>query len=237
MQLAYSPKAFAAERASWRAVIQLNLVRSINTILDAVTSELVDTDAVSSSPYIFGSSLSSKPPSPVPGEHGGSSGSLDISPDRRSALRKLKLRLTPLRQVEADLKARLGAGTEEVTEDSIARDAEGRGSLDAETLMATPLDDVPYAPVRRPHPKDAVYVRSHQDWKEKEKARSKFSLSLLKPGNSGAKRPASLGEEKDTATGVLAECREDMLTLWRDPGVREVLKRRKVMRGLWDSAE
>ncbi|THU91951.1 G-alpha-domain-containing protein [Dendrothele bispora CBS 962.96] len=36
-QLMTDPKAFAAERASWRAVIQLNLVRSIHVILDAMT--------------------------------------------------------------------------------------------------------------------------------------------------------------------------------------------------------
>ncbi|KAJ7054033.1 guanine nucleotide binding protein, alpha subunit [Mycena amicta] len=36
-QLLYEPKAFRAERASWRAIIQLNVVRSIHIILDAMT--------------------------------------------------------------------------------------------------------------------------------------------------------------------------------------------------------
>ncbi|KIK70160.1 hypothetical protein GYMLUDRAFT_34639 [Collybiopsis luxurians FD-317 M1] len=36
-QLMHDPKAFEAERASWRAVIQLNIVRSIHIILDAIT--------------------------------------------------------------------------------------------------------------------------------------------------------------------------------------------------------
>ncbi|KJA26896.1 hypothetical protein HYPSUDRAFT_36064 [Hypholoma sublateritium FD-334 SS-4] len=35
-QLMYDPKAFRAERASWRAVIQLNVVQSIQIILDAM---------------------------------------------------------------------------------------------------------------------------------------------------------------------------------------------------------
>ncbi|KAJ7146340.1 guanine nucleotide binding protein, alpha subunit [Mycena epipterygia] len=35
-QLLYEPKAFRAERASWRAIIQLNVVRSIHIILDAI---------------------------------------------------------------------------------------------------------------------------------------------------------------------------------------------------------
>ncbi|KAJ7048586.1 guanine nucleotide binding protein, alpha subunit [Mycena amicta] len=37
LQLMYDPKAFRAERASWRAVIQLNVVRSIHVILDVIT--------------------------------------------------------------------------------------------------------------------------------------------------------------------------------------------------------
>ncbi|KAJ7627643.1 guanine nucleotide binding protein, alpha subunit [Mycena polygramma] len=36
-QLMYDPKAFRAERASWRAIIQLNVVRSIHVILDVIT--------------------------------------------------------------------------------------------------------------------------------------------------------------------------------------------------------
>ncbi|KAJ7508495.1 guanine nucleotide binding protein, alpha subunit [Mycena galericulata] len=36
-QLLYEPKAFRAERASWRAIIQLNVVRSIHIILDAMS--------------------------------------------------------------------------------------------------------------------------------------------------------------------------------------------------------
>ncbi|KAF8828157.1 hypothetical protein HHX47_DHR4000886 [Lentinula edodes] len=36
-KLMHDPKAFSAERASWRAVIQLNVVRSIHVILDAMT--------------------------------------------------------------------------------------------------------------------------------------------------------------------------------------------------------
>ncbi|TFY59969.1 hypothetical protein EVJ58_g5438 [Rhodofomes roseus] len=34
-QLTFAPQAWAAERASWRAVVQLNLVHSINFVLDA----------------------------------------------------------------------------------------------------------------------------------------------------------------------------------------------------------
>ena len=40
MQMAYTPRAWVQERASWKAVIQLNLIRSINTIVDALAEEL-----------------------------------------------------------------------------------------------------------------------------------------------------------------------------------------------------
>ncbi|KAI0694499.1 guanine nucleotide binding protein, alpha subunit [Cytidiella melzeri] len=237
MQLAYAPRMFAAERASWRAVIQLNLVRSVNAILDALSSELTSPDASGSpTPYLFPSSLA-KPPSSVPDS---SAGHIDIPPDRRSVLMKLKLRLAPLRQVEADLKARLGTGTDEITETMLSQDPEERGSIDSETLMAASSDDVPYIPSRRLNPNELV-VRSHVEWKEKEKARSKFSLPSIKssgtrPGSSNGGH--SVGEgDRDTATDVLAGCAEDMMTLWRDPLVREVVKRRRVIRRLWDSAE
>ncbi|KAF7307491.1 hypothetical protein MIND_00543600 [Mycena indigotica] len=36
-QLLYEPKAFRAERGSWRAIIQLNVVRSVHIVLDAIT--------------------------------------------------------------------------------------------------------------------------------------------------------------------------------------------------------
>ncbi|KAJ6631176.1 guanine nucleotide binding protein, alpha subunit [Mycena sp. CBHHK59/15] len=36
-QLMYDPKAFRAESASWRAIVQLNVVRSIHVILDVIT--------------------------------------------------------------------------------------------------------------------------------------------------------------------------------------------------------
>ncbi|RDB30446.1 Guanine nucleotide-binding protein G(i) subunit alpha-2 [Hypsizygus marmoreus] len=44
-QIMYDPKAFKAERASWRAVIQLNVVRSIHLILDAMTRAQNASDA------------------------------------------------------------------------------------------------------------------------------------------------------------------------------------------------
>ena len=48
IQLIQAPETWAAERASWRIVIQLNLVRSIRTILDTISDVRVRELPVSS---------------------------------------------------------------------------------------------------------------------------------------------------------------------------------------------
>ncbi|KAJ2916329.1 hypothetical protein MD484_g4102, partial [Candolleomyces efflorescens] len=76
-QLMNSPKAFRDERASWRAVVQLNVVRSIRTILGVMS------------------------------EAGGRSTPLTIHDLSRPELLKLKMRLAPLQQVEEGLLRKL----------------------------------------------------------------------------------------------------------------------------------
>jgi hypothetical protein len=102
-------QAFQAERASWRAVIQLNVVRSIRLILEAIAEvQALQAPSTSSSPRSANRSLpSSRPPSSR------SSPSAEVpklTPDHL----KLRLRLLPLLQVEELLIRRLmRAGTTE----------------------------------------------------------------------------------------------------------------------------
>lgn len=214
MQMAYTPRAWAQERASWKAVIQLNLIRSINTIVDALAEELSAPQASTRQ-----SSQSSDE------GHSSPSDGVVIPQDRRGALMKLRMRLTPLRQVEGDLKARLGAGTDEVTDASLA--------ASGEAMMATPFDDAAYpTPARRFHPRDVV-VRSHRAWKERERARKERDRSSSVRPNS----PGSASDARDSATDVLAGCADDMIALWLDPLVREIVRRRRLMSQLGDSAE
>ncbi|KAF8886520.1 guanine nucleotide binding protein, alpha subunit [Infundibulicybe gibba] len=81
-QLMYEPKAFRTERASWRAVIQLNIVRSIHLILEAMGRAQANAHTPS------GSELP------------------QLTPD----LLKLKMRLAPLLQVEEVLTRRITPG-------------------------------------------------------------------------------------------------------------------------------
>jgi hypothetical protein len=94
-QLHFAPKAFHAEAEAWRAVIHLNLVRAVNYILEIlqVSGSTVSTVASSSLSYRSTSSLSTV-----------SSGSRQANAD---SLRGLKIRLSPLRQVELILHRRI----------------------------------------------------------------------------------------------------------------------------------
>lgn len=216
MQMAYTPKAWVQERASWKAVIQLNLIRSINTIVDALADEIA---YQSSNPP-------SSPSSPSSDEgHGPVPEQALIPQNRRGSLMKLRMRLTPLRQVETDLKARLGCGSDEIMNgDPLST------SMDA--MMATPFDGSAYSPSsRRFNPKD-VAVRSHRAWKEREKARKEKDRSIPRPTS-----PGSASDKRDSATEVVTGCAEDMAALWSDPVVREIIRKRRLMSNLGDSAE
>ncbi|KAJ7051532.1 guanine nucleotide binding protein, alpha subunit [Mycena amicta] len=80
-QLMCEPKAFRAERASWRAIIHLNVIRSVRIILDALIQ--ASTDANMNSPSSFHS----------------------VRPD--SDLLSLRTRLLPLLQLEDILAERI----------------------------------------------------------------------------------------------------------------------------------
>ncbi|PSS34232.1 hypothetical protein PHLCEN_2v1742 [Hermanssonia centrifuga] len=230
IQLIQAPEAWQAERASWRIVIQLNLVRAVNTILDILSSEVPATparayDSWSMSPSVNLSlataddsqwhddpdfPLSTSPPSSPPLKPS----VLPLS--FTAAYAALRLRLTPLRRIEADLKLLLGAASDEVTEASL--------NGDHSTMVATPFDSGAYplthSPSRRPR---EFCVRSHDTWKDS---------VLKKTSTKTSPRRASLDMD---ANGVIAGCREDIWFLWKDEVIREALRRQKIV--LEDSAE
>ncbi|KAG2058237.1 G-alpha-domain-containing protein [Suillus hirtellus] len=83
-QLMNSPKAFRSERASWRAVIQLNVVQSIHAILDLMSKAHSSAHPSTSLPNPSSLPLKEYPP---------------LNPEHL----KLKMRLAPLLQVEVAL--------------------------------------------------------------------------------------------------------------------------------------
>ncbi|KAF4620276.1 hypothetical protein D9613_000337 [Agrocybe pediades] len=89
-QITYARKSWAEERASWKTIILLNLVRSINTIVDTINAPTEEDEGVRHT-------------------------EMDVPwPTERH--KATVLRLMPLQQVEKDLKRYLGAGSEEVVQ-------------------------------------------------------------------------------------------------------------------------
>lgn len=230
-QRKYDPSAFDRERAAWRSVCQLNVVRSFGIILDLLNhaSESHERhqrhDAVDVNPL-------TPPTSPV-GEHIDPDN--DETPDsdadtppqqqlqqqqqqqrqqqrKRHILtadhRRLIMRLAPLRQIEHELTRRFRS-----------------------SWSSTPMH--PSLPVSPPH-SPLLPSRSHQElhvsgyaWQRaREHRQNRTSTALAK---SKGRAVAGIDDSEDEELSrVLCACREDMVALWSDPVVHEVLKAQRV---------
>ncbi len=123
----------------------------------------------------------------------------------------LKLRLVPLRRVEADLKQLIGAATDELAPDTFGAPAQA-----AEDANGAVLYDG--SPARR-RPAE-FYVRSNHSWREA--LRSTYQ-------GAASERAAAVHESKlEDATEIIASCAVDMEALWADAVVREMLRRRRM---------
>ncbi|GLB39783.1 putative G protein alpha subunit [Lyophyllum shimeji] len=179
-RMRYSREDWEKERDGWRAVVQLNIVRSITTILSVMEAE-----------------LSGEVPAESDGDDATQVGDNEEMKftDRHQLL---MIRLAPLRGVEAELKRRLGAGSEPV-----------QPSL---PMIATPFDPVnDAAVVRRTDPEFAV-----RSWKD----------VLEREGRPPHMEEAS--GDLDRVTDTIASCKDDMKGLWEDKTVRLALRRRKL---------
>ncbi|RDB20287.1 Guanine nucleotide-binding protein alpha-4 subunit [Hypsizygus marmoreus] len=193
-RMKYARAAWKAERASWRAVIQLNLIRSIITIVETLQAEMDGTPLIEDLPRASSDTFDSASP-PQPGQ------SLPYRLNEKHQL--LKLRLGPLRRVEADLKRRLGAGTEEVVGGGGGVFGEGAGS------EVTGI-------VGRGQREFGV-----RGWKQVLEG-PLAALNGTSEGRGGS------SDAWDEATEVIASCKEDMIALWTDEPVRDVLNRRRL---------
>ncbi|KAG6836284.1 hypothetical protein H0H93_009475, partial [Arthromyces matolae] len=102
-QLTYARREWSEERASWRAVIQLNLVRNVNTIMDHLNQEMSgyadghNSDDSNDEVQIVRRKAKALPPLKFKEHH-----------------RLLRLRLGPLARIQQDLEAKLGEASTEV---------------------------------------------------------------------------------------------------------------------------
>lgn len=179
-RMRYSREDWDKERNGWRAVVQLNIVRSITTILSVMEAELsgeVPAESEDDEATQVGDSEGMK------------------FTDRHQLL---MIRLAPLRGVEAELKRRLGTGSEPVQP--------------ALPMIATPFEVVTEAAIlRRTDPEFAV-----RSWKD-----------VLDPEGRPL-RTEDAGRDLDPVTDMIAGCKDDMKALWDDKLVRLALRRRKL---------
>ncbi|KAH0581497.1 hypothetical protein H2248_011211 [Termitomyces sp. 'cryptogamus'] len=209
-RMKYARAAWKVERLSWRVVIQLNLIRSIITIVEALQAEMdgepIRPLPVPRPPLTCAGKRSNAPPPRKSIDSEFLDSDMDTwasEPIRLTDKHELlKLRLGPLRRVETDLKRRLGAGTEEIV-------GGGGGVLGEDPVGRTKEFGV-------------------QGWKHMLEG-PLAALSGNSQHNSREKANAV-----DDATEVIAECKQDMGALWVDPTVKAVLKRRRIR--LEDSA-
>lgn len=173
-----------AERTAWRAIIQLNLIRSVISILEALHAEMNGTPIVNSDgddEINERDASSTTPPIQLSEKH-----------------QLLKLRLTPLRRVEADLKKRVGAEAEEID------------SSNNIPMYATPFDAPSSQRTSSRKRTGEFVVKSWKHVLERSQERMRGSA------------------DSEDATGVIAGCRDDIKALWEDPIVQDVLARRNI---------
>ncbi|KAH9968215.1 guanine nucleotide binding protein, alpha subunit [Russula dissimulans] len=210
-QLKYAPSAFHAEAAAWRAVIDLNLIRSVTFLLNLL--DLEEGDAFSGPSTSTNPSASTSAAAAAAGSRSSSNGSgggdgTPLSPSGAKLvplqrltddLRRLRVSLSPLRRIEESL-ARF-----------ISPDHPRRvlGSGDWSAL-----------PTERAF---EVSVRSGSRWK-----------SFFKGGGGGlggaalSKANTRGYEEVQNARRVIEACREDIVALWNHPAIRASLEEQSV---------
>ncbi|KAG8785017.1 hypothetical protein FRC12_018077 [Ceratobasidium sp. 428] len=192
-QLMYSPNAFRAERASWRAVIYLNLVRSIRHILDALD------------PANF---LDDEPISPTTADapddyHGRPGTSMSIRTEEKLAqFSELRLRLQPLLLLEDQLNRTLA------------------GDLSGNELEPTRLGAYAAPHQNQDGAGREVAVRSNSTWKK--------ALGTLRGKARDEDDEAYVWDDPNDPGHTIVALRDDMITLWRDPFVQDVLHKRRL---------
>ncbi|PIL27649.1 hypothetical protein GSI_10801 [Ganoderma sinense ZZ0214-1] len=103
-QLYFTPKALRAESDAWRAVIHLNLVHSVNFIIDLLINTAASNAASNSTTY---HPHGGRPRTSVEDDAPVASGLSSHTPQLSSEIRRYKLSLSPLRQVEKILARQL----------------------------------------------------------------------------------------------------------------------------------
>jgi guanine nucleotide-binding protein alpha-1 subunit len=176
-------------------VILLNLVRNVNTILDILERELSDPTLRNDDDDLESSS------SPY-----GGAPSNSFHVQLAEKYHRLNLRLSPLRNVQKDLEARIGAASSEETSTG------ANGAYDP-SLGLNALAEL------RERSAQEFSINSRNGWKS--------ALNRVIPGSSPHSGGYALANSAggDSITEAIASTRSSMVALWADPAVQDVLSR------------
>jgi guanine nucleotide-binding protein subunit alpha len=180
-------------------VIQLNLVRNVNTILDMLARVVLESPSTNADPDDDQEATDS---------HYARSLSNNFPVQLAEKYDRLNLRLSPLRMVQRDLEAKLGAASSEETS-TVAN-----GVYDA-SLGLNALAE------RRARGVQEFCVNSNNGWKS--------ALNRVLPASAADNglRPNGManGSARDSISEIIASCRGDIMALWGDPIIHEILSR------------
>ncbi|KAF5377151.1 hypothetical protein D9757_008783 [Collybiopsis confluens] len=237
-QLLHSPATFHAERIAWRAVIYLNLVRSIRRILDALSPEAdaEDHDDYSLETASVIISSNGRPPSAISGTR---VPNYDLYRQRLAPLAELEAKLTRLLTApDQDEPTHLPHSSERFYSLSgVAVAANGRPAPTItipQSSSSNHSQSLPVSPTSYPSPTRAngssnnnnkeISVHTHVNW------RKAFQLG----GKSKSPKSPNSGEiegwweDPDDPVHALHACAPAMLDLWRDPNVRQRLEEKRL---------
>ncbi|KAM6498762.1 Guanine nucleotide binding protein (G-protein), alpha subunit [Amanita muscaria] len=216
-QLLHSPATFHAERMAWRAVIYLNLVRSVMRILEALSpendvlgDEIDDLESVEAASIII--TANGRPPSAIAGT--------------RVNFESYRRRLEPLAFLEQRLLRMFNSNEADICLPSAHSNGDNISwkplqlghSLPTISIPARPVGDRP-SPVSETGEKE-VTVHTSRNWK---KAFSLVNRSKS-PKSEHSGEIAGWWEDPEDPVHILNECAPVMQELWLDPAVRQRLK-------------
>ncbi|KII94317.1 hypothetical protein PLICRDRAFT_675360 [Plicaturopsis crispa FD-325 SS-3] len=223
-QLMHTPAAFHAERIAWRAVIYLNLVRSVRRILDAIApedalDETEEGDSAETASIII--SANGRPASALSGTR----------VTRYDAYRR---RLAPLEELEERLIRLLSSPDEDEPThlgptpqgwNAMSNGGHGNGGSSSGYFQDRPSPSV-HIPTSNSSStkKQEIAVHTTTNWKKA------FSLGAKTTSPKGADTGEIVGwwEDPDDPVHMLNACAPVMMELWRDPDVRQRLKERRL---------
>ncbi|KAH9852465.1 G-alpha-domain-containing protein [Lenzites betulinus] len=188
-QIQFAPGALRAESDAWRAVIHLNLVRTVNFILDVLTRP-----STAATPMSLGGDAS--PTSTTFPRR------LSATPQPNSDLRRFKLALSPLRQVERILATHLSVD-----------EAPGAGT------RAGP-DELESAP--RELRAAEVTIRGGRSW-------TKLVRPSQSPEDRRMRYSEGRAEDTEDARRVLDACRDDVIAMSTSTAILAALKDESVV--------